>query len=166
MRKIALALALIAGTSHGQDIAGLRDTAEQVVRELSTPSIGNKKSRQAPTKREEPTILDKLSAMADDTIGAFRQSGKASWYGREFHGKKTASGERFDMNAITAAHPTLPMNTKVLVTNHDNGKTAVVRINDRGPLKSSRILDLSYGAAEALGILQNGIGNITLERLN
>jgi rare lipoprotein A len=84
------------------------------------------------------------------------QTGMASWYGREFNGKKTASGEQFNMNGLTAAHKTLPFGTVLKVKNFDNGKIVTVRVNDRGPYKGNRIIDLSYGAAKKIGMLQEG----------
>lgn len=93
--------------------------------------------------------------------------GLASWYGKRFHGRKTASGERFDMNALTAAHRTLPLGSKVRVTNVTNGKSVVVKINDRGPFhdKKRRIIDLSYGAATKLGIVDKGTAPVRVEKL-
>ena len=82
----------------------------------------------------------------------YDKTGVASWYGPGFHGKYTASGEVFNQNDLTAAHPTLPMPSLVRVTNLENGKSVIVRINDRGPFKSNRIIDLSKGAAKRLGI--------------
>ncbi|RLQ86857.1 septal ring lytic transglycosylase RlpA family protein [Notoacmeibacter ruber] len=82
--------------------------------------------------------------------------GKASWYGPGFHGKKTASGEAFNQNAMTAAHKTLPLGSKVRVTNERNGRSIVVRINDRGPYAHGRVLDLSKGAAAKLGFIRAG----------
>jgi rare lipoprotein A len=91
--------------------------------------------------------------------------GKASWYGPGFHGRRTASGERFDMNALTAAHRTLAFGTRVLVRNVQNGREVVVRINDRGPHVHGRIIDLSKAAAEALDVLQAGeVPVILIER--
>lgn len=84
------------------------------------------------------------------------QTGAASWYGREFNGKKTASGERFDMNELTAAHKTLPFGTIVSIKNFETGKTVRVRINDRGPFRAKRIIDVSYAAAKKLGMLKQG----------
>lgn len=110
--------------------------------------------------------LENLTEVASSTIHKFKQVGTASWYGRKFHGKKTASGERFDMNAMTAAHRSLPLNCYVRVTNKDNGKSVVVRINDRGPFHGNRIMDLSYGAAKALDITQKGMGNVIIERID
>ena len=95
----------------------------------------------------------------------FSQTGRASWYGPGFHGKKTPSGERFDMNALTAAHRTLPIPSYARVTNLANGKTIVVRINDRGPFHGKRVLDLSKGAAKALGFIQQGSTNVRIEAL-
>ncbi len=86
----------------------------------------------------------------------FVQTGYASWYGWHFHGRKTASGEQYNMYAYTAAHKTLPINTMVEVTNLKNGKHVVVRINDRGPFVKGRIIDLSYAAAKKLDMLKTG----------
>jgi rare lipoprotein A len=87
--------------------------------------------------------------------------GVASWYGSHFQGRKTATGERFDMNLMTCAHPTLPMGTWLRVTNLKNRKTAFVRVNDRGPVPGDRIVDLSYAAAQSLGL--GGLGKVKLE---
>lgn len=87
--------------------------------------------------------------------GEFTQEGDATYYGPGFDGKKTASGEVFDQNALTAAHPTLPFGTRVLVTNLANNKQVVVHINDRGPFTQA-IIDLSYGAAREIGLLKTG----------
>ncbi len=83
--------------------------------------------------------------------------GLASWYGERFHGKRTASGEPFDMRALTAAHKTLPFGTQVRVRNLDNGREVVVRINDRGPFSAKRVIDLSHAAATALGMVRSGV---------
>jgi rare lipoprotein A len=95
----------------------------------------------------------------------FSQQGLASWYGRDFHGKKTSSGEIYDMHAMTAAHKTLPMGTLVKVTNKDNGREAVVRINDRGPFVRGRIIDVSYAAAKRLGLVNTGTAPVRIEAL-
>jgi rare lipoprotein A (peptidoglycan hydrolase) len=85
----------------------------------------------------------------------FYQKGYASWYGREFHGKATASGEKFDMNEMTAAHKTLPFGTILEVRNLENGKSVRVKINDRGPYRGNRIIDLSYAGAKEIGMVKN-----------
>ncbi|MBZ8179431.1 septal ring lytic transglycosylase RlpA family protein [Oscillatoria salina] len=91
------------------------------------------------------------------------QRGMASWYGPGFHGRRSASGERFNQNAMTAAHRSLPFGTMVRVTNLNNGRTAVVRINDRGPFIRGRVIDLSAGAARAIGMLNSGVAPVQLE---
>ncbi len=115
--------------------------------------------------------VDKYDTMGDDKFFAqeprihsevpqkrnnYYQKGNASWYGREFHGRLTASGERFDMKQYTAAHRSLPFGTVVMVENLDNGRTVKVKINDRGPFKKERILDVSHAAASELGMLKTG----------
>lgn len=93
----------------------------------------------------------------------FKETGIASWYGHPFHGRKTSNGERYNMYARTAAHKTLPMGSIVRVTNLENNKVSVVRINDRGPFVGNRIIDLSRTSAEELGIVKNGTGRVHLE---
>ncbi len=93
------------------------------------------------------------------------ETGLASWYGRDFHGRPTASGEPFNMYAMTAAHRTLPLGTIVMVTNLDNGKKAKVTINDRGPFVRGRIIDLSYGAAKRLDMVDDGVAMVRIETL-
>jgi rare lipoprotein A len=94
-----------------------------------------------------------------------RERGFASWYGRKFHGQKTASGEPYDMFAMTAAHRTLPIPSFVRVTNPKNGKSVVVRVNDRGPFHANRIIDLSYAAAARIGIVNDGAALVEIERI-
>jgi rare lipoprotein A len=91
--------------------------------------------------------------------------GVASYYADEFNGRPTANGETYDMNSLTAAHRSLPFNTKVRVVNLENGKSAVVRINDRGPFKDNRVIDVSLAAAKELGLLMPGTANVRLEIL-
>jgi len=93
----------------------------------------------------------------------YRESGMASWYGEPFHGRKTANGETYDMYGISAAHRTLPFGTVLHVTDRQTGRSVEVRVTDRGPFISGRILDLSYGAAESLGIVNKGVANVTIE---
>ena len=93
----------------------------------------------------------------------FRQVGTASWYGPGFHGRKTASGERFDQNKLTAAHRSLPLDTVVKVTNLDNGKAVKVAINDRGPYVGNRVIDLSRAAATKLDMTDDGTARVRIE---
>ncbi|WP_082016558.1 septal ring lytic transglycosylase RlpA family protein [Cupriavidus sp. IDO] len=99
-------------------------------------------------------------------VGTFEQRGMASWYGKGFHGRKTANGERFDMRGMTAAHPSLPLDSWVLVRNLRNNKVAVLRINDRGPYHGNRVLDVSYGAARRLGFVDHGATQVEIRRLS
>jgi len=96
----------------------------------------------------------------------FTETGMASWYGPGFHGKRTASGERFNQNSLTAAHKLLPFGTKVRVTNLSNGRETVVRINDRGPFSASRIIDVSKKAARDLGMISSGTARVHITALN
>ena len=100
-----------------------------------------------------------------DTAEGYVERGVASWYGDEFQGNATANGETFDMFALTAAHRTLPIPTEVEVTNLRNGKSIVVRINDRGPYLGGRIIDLSYAAARALDLVAAGTGRVEVRAL-
>ena len=114
---------------------------------------------------EEPSVIEKLNTVASNTVRKFSQTGTASWYGRQFHGRKTASGETFDMNAMTAAHRSLPLNCYIRVTNRNNGKSVVVKVNDCGPFHGNRVVDLSYGAAKQLGITSAGTAKVSIERV-
>jgi rare lipoprotein A len=105
--------------------------------------------------------LDRLVG-APATAPLVLEQGQASWYANRFHGRLTASGERYDKNALTAAHPTLPFGTEVLVRSLRTGREVLVRIIDRGPHLKNRIIDLSHAAAEALGIRQQGVSEVQL----
>lgn len=100
------------------------------------------------------------------TSEGFTQTGKASWYGKKFHGLKTSSGEKYDMYKMTAAHRNLPLPTYVRVTNVANGKTVIVKVNDRGPFHSERVMDLSYAAASRLDILRTGTATVRIEAID
>jgi len=93
------------------------------------------------------------------------KTGQASWYGPGFYGGRTANGERLQPGTLTAAHPHLPFGTRVRVTNLWNGRSAVVRINDRGPYHGGRVIDLAHGAADAIGLISSGVANVKLEVL-
>jgi rare lipoprotein A len=100
------------------------------------------------------------------STGTFKEHGIASWYGKKFHGQRTSAGEVYDMYAMTAAHPTLPIPSYARVTNLANKKTVVVRVNDRGPFLHDRVIDLSYAAAHKLGIIGDGSAEVEVESLN
>ncbi|WP_049631961.1 septal ring lytic transglycosylase RlpA family protein [Cellvibrio sp. pealriver] len=108
------------------------------------------------------TVLGKTYHLIKDE-SSYRERGYASWYGKKFNGYNTSNGERYDMYAMTGAHKTLPIPSYVRVTNLDNGKSVVVRINDRGPFHQGRIIDLSYAAAQRIGIHKTGTGRVEVE---
>jgi peptidoglycan lytic transglycosylase len=99
------------------------------------------------------------------TLRAYKERGVASWYGRKFHGQKTSNGETYDMYAMSAAHPTLPLPSYARVTNVATGKSVVVRVNDRGPFLHDRIIDLSYAAANRIGVAAKGSGEVEVEAI-
>ena len=113
-----------------------------------------------------PPATPLLEPVAEPKKPSFEQEGQASWYGNKHHGRKTANGERFNQHALTAAHRTLPFNSRIVVTNIANGKTVTVRINDRGPYSKNRVLDVSRKAAEALGMIQSGTAQVRLYTLD
>jgi len=116
--------------------------------------------------RDKTTVAPILPGARPSTAKRLKhwfQTGQASWYGLKFQGRKTATGETYDMNALTCAHPSLPLGSWIRVTNLRNRKSVLVRVNDRGPSVSARIVDLSYAAARALGL--SGIGKVGLERV-
>jgi len=147
-------------TSNNAASTNSRDTTIDAV--AMSSSAANASDKQ---DSEDNSVLGRLSSVASNTVRKFQQSGIASWYGHQFNGHKTATGERFDMNAMTAAHRTLPLSCFIRVTNKDNGKSVVVKVNDRGPYVGNRILDLSYAAAQQIGIVGKGMGNVTIERV-
>lgn len=108
------------------------------------------------------TLFGVLEVYSQET---YTQEGTASYYGRELHGRRTSSGERFSKHKLTAAHPTLAFGTMVKVTNLDNGKSVTVRINDRGPSTKKRIIDVSYAAAKKLGMVAAGTAQVRIEAL-
>lgn len=125
-------------------------------------------SLSAPAEIVDPTIGEEdatdPTAVVDE--GVILDEGMASYYGAELAGNRTASGERFNPAAMTAAHRTLPMGTMLKVTNMANGKSVIVRINDRGPFVKNRIIDISRGAAEKIAMIRSGTARVTLEQVS
>ncbi|WP_420814658.1 septal ring lytic transglycosylase RlpA family protein [Paraburkholderia susongensis] len=132
-------------------------------------AIGPKSFGSAPASGASApsTPLADAKPLTDDGVDVsdFRQTGRASWYGRFFHGRRTANGERYDMHALTAAHRTLPLGSYVRVTNPANSRSVVVRINDRGPYARGRVIDLSMAAASALDMRHSGTARVQIEGL-
>lgn len=133
--------------------------APAVVAIASVPAI-ERTGTEPPAEEAAPPPA--VAAASD--AGMVLAQGRASWYGKRFHGRRTASGERFDMHALTAAHRTLPLGTRLRVRSVHTGQEVVVRINDRGPRQHQRIIDLSYAAAKALGVHQRGVTEVILLR--
>jgi rare lipoprotein A len=113
----------------------------------------------------KPYVVFGKTYTPDVTGGPYKVKGRASWYGKKFHGNSTANGERYDMYSMTAAHPTLPLPSYARVTRLSNGKSVVVRVNDRGPFLNDRVIDLSYVAAYKLGMLGSGSTEVVVERI-
>lgn len=130
-------------------------------------SIQDAKPRKEPlaSSANRPYTLFGRQYIPEREIKPFKQYGVASWYGRKFHGNKTANGERYDMYAMTAAHPTLPLPSYARVTNAKTGQSVVVRVNDRGPFLNNRVIDLSYTAAHKLGYLEKGFTEVIVEQI-
>jgi rare lipoprotein A len=150
--KISLPMALAAGlllTACG----GKRPATQPA------PEGGKTKASQRPY-----TVMGKRYEPLKSHVG-FTQEGVASWYGKDFHGKKTSNGETYDMHAMTAAHKTLPLGVFVKVRNKENGQETIVRVNDRGPFVKNRVIDLSYSAAKTLGVDVKGTAPVRIEAL-
>jgi len=127
------------------------------------PPVAKEQGRQKATQKPY-TVLGKRYEPLKTHVG-FTQEGIASWYGKDFHGKKTSNGEVYDMHAMTAAHKTLPLGVFVKVRNRENGHETIVRVNDRGPFVKNRIIDLSYSAAKKLGVDAKGTAPVRIEAL-
>lgn len=112
------------------------------------------------------TLLFTTNVMAKTKVNQHSTRGEASYYAGFHHGKKTASGERFNMHSLTAAHRTLPLGSKIKVTNLNNGKEVVVRVNDRGPYAKGRVLDVSLGAAKKLDMIKTGTAKVSIQILH
>lgn len=136
-----------------KDVSGVQDAEP---RDEPHSRYGNPKSY---------VVFGKRYYVLEDSAG-YRERGVASWYGEKFHGRRTSNGETYDMYGMSAAHKTLPLPTYVAVTNLNNGKRVVLRVNDRGPFHENRIIDLSYTAATKLDILRAGTGLVEVRALN
>jgi rare lipoprotein A (peptidoglycan hydrolase) len=151
-RKIARGLATVLlivglGAAQGPTSSGSKDTQNIVITQTGSEPGSTAAKPQDNAKKHGHTV----------------EVGTASWYGEDFDGRETASGETYNMYDLTAAHPTLPLGTWVKVTNLRNGRAVAVRINDRGPIVPGRIIDLSYGAAMALNFGEHGLQRVRLD---
>jgi rare lipoprotein A len=168
----ALLLGWILVSFVGCSKPGLRSSDGQTVGPSPLPPKTADKKGVRPDKPEKmvsskdrPYAVDGRWYFPLKSIQGYREQGVASWYGTDFHGKKTSSGETYDMFGPTAAHRILPLNTQVKVRNPANNKEITVRINDRGPFVKERIIDLSYDSAKTLGLIGPGTGQVELEAI-
>ncbi len=156
----AIVLSACASTPANLDHAGKKinpaDIHQPIPRKLKYSRYGNPK---------QYTVQGKTYKVLPSHIG-FKQTGIASWYGNKFHGRKTSTQETYNMYAMTAAHKTLPIPCYVEVTNLENGKKVIVKVNDRGPFHQGRIIDLSYAAAAKLGYLGKGTAKVRIRAIN
>lgn len=157
--------AMLPGLADSGRAASLSaEQASNASQELAIREAGHSTGSTEPSQPAEPILPIAPEPQAQPRVLAIK-TGKASWYGPGFYGGRTASGERFTRGTLTAAHPYLPFGTKVRVTNLWNGRSAVVRINDRGPFHGGRVIDLAHGAANALGLVSSGVAKVKLEVL-
>jgi rare lipoprotein A len=145
-------------TEDGPSYSGIRasDVADANPREEPLSRYGNHSPYEVFGKKY--TVMSSSSG--------YRETGVASWYGAKFHGRRTSSGEVYDMHLATAAHKSLPLPTYAEVTNLDNGRSVIVKINDRGPFRGSRLIDMSYGAALRLGMIGTGTARVEVRALS
>ncbi len=130
-----------------------------------TPDAVPRQEPKSPYGNPDSYVVNGKRYYVLDSSEGYVETGIASWYGSKFHGRRTSSGEPYDMYAMTAAHKQLPLPTYVEVTNLDNGRSTVLRVNDRGPFHDNRLIDLSYAAAKKLNIVRNGTGLVKVRAL-
>ncbi|MEE8320567.1 MAG: septal ring lytic transglycosylase RlpA family protein [Gammaproteobacteria bacterium] len=152
----ACGITLERGDGPPQDTVDVFSIPDAVPKEEPRSRYGNPESY---------VVMGKRYYVMRESNG-FIKKGIASWYGKKFHGRRTSSGETYNMYAMTAAHKTLPLPTYVQVTNLKNGRRVIVKVNDRGPFHENRIIDLSYTAAAKLDIIKNGTGVVEIRALN
>lgn len=156
---------LITGSTVAPAMAATPSLLRSQPNAVALREIGEPPSFEERLLRQAPPMTIAQTLVASTSTGRVI-SGQASWYGPGFYGNRTASGEMFTPGTMTAAHRTLPFGTRVRVTNLYNGRTAVVRINDRGPFHSGRVLDLAHGAASQLGVIASGVTQVSMEVLD
>lgn len=148
---------------------GTREVRDGPGRTLDPDEIEVPNPRPEPRARygnHSPYTVNGRTYRVLSTAQGYRERGLASWYGSKFHGRSTSSGEPFDMHKVSAAHKSLPLPTWVEVTNLDNDRSLIVRVNDRGPFKEGRIIDLSYAAAIRLGVVKSGTARVEVKALD
>jgi rare lipoprotein A len=169
MRRVALLLALVAGCSATPEKrpGGYYKDDGPPDKGVNLASIADAMPRVEPLHRYANRPYEALGRkyVPLTRVGVYKQRGTASWYGKRFHGNPTSSGEKYDMYKMSAAHPILPIPSYARVTNLANGKSVVVRVNDRGPFHAGRAIDLSYAAAYRLGYTAQGSAQVEIEQI-
>lgn len=162
MKKLIpiLSLAVLSSCSNTTQVKANLALVSQDLDKVALQSEDTSSSKNKTTKHKNTKKVATTKSPSDK-----KGQGVASWYGNHFHGKKTATGELFDMNAMTAAHNSLPLDSYAEITNIKNNRTVIVRINDRGPFVDNRILDLSYSAAKQLGMDEAGTSNVAIKTI-
>jgi rare lipoprotein A len=164
----AIAITALAGCSSTSGKGGGRTSSDgppAYMKDVSTIPDAVPTPHTGAYKATPYTVLGKSYQPMQDGR-SYREEGEASWYGTKFHGQATANGEEYDLYGMTAAHKTLPLPTYVQVTNLDNQRKIIVRVNDRGPFYSTRIIDLSYAAAKKLGFAERGVARVRVEGID
>ncbi|WP_444903024.1 septal ring lytic transglycosylase RlpA family protein [Microbulbifer sp. CnH-101-E] len=150
-----------------QDFDSLKDSGPaKPVNMLATPEPTPVREPIGPAGNKSPYKVKGVTYHVRPAVKGYKEQGKASWYGTKFHGRRTANGEIYNMYAMSAAHKTLPLPSYARVTNLDNGRSIIVRINDRGPFVHGRIIDLSYTAAQKLDYVNQGVARVEVEALD
>jgi len=160
----ALTLFALAGCS-GIRLSEPRDGPGARIDPDSLPRMVPRPEARSPYGNPDSYVVDGHRYHVRDSAVGYVAEGIASWYGSKFHGRRTSSGEPYNMYRMTAAHRTLPLPTYVRVTNLDNGRSAVVKVNDRGPFRDDRLIDLSYAAAVRLGVVKSGTAHVRVRAL-
>lgn len=158
-------LSIISGCASEQKTISKTKTVKLTVPHPADQEETKQAESPPPASGKSYTVRGKRYYLLASARG-YKEEGIASWYGRRFHGRRTASGERFNMNAMTAAHKTLPFGSMVKVTNPANNRSVIVRINDRGPFGKGKIIDLSYAAAKVLGMVGSGTIRVFVEAVD
>ena len=168
MRRLAAALVIaLAACSSSKKGGYYKDDGPGANPPSNLASVPDARPRTEPLHRfaNRPYEVFGKKYVPLASVQPFHQRGMASWYGKRFHGQKTASGESYDMYAMSAAHPTLPIPSYARITSLRTGQQVVVRINDRGPFHANRVIDLSYAAAYRLGLIGTGSGEVEIEAI-
>ena len=169
MRRLAavVALALAACSSSPKKGGYYKDDGPGANAPSNLAAVPDARPRSEPLHRyaNRPYEVFGRKYVPLASVQSFHQRGMASWYGKRFHGQKTASGETYDMYAMSAAHPILPIPSYARITSLRSGRQVVVRINDRGPFHSNRAIDVSYAAAYRLGLIGSGSGEVEIDAI-